>query len=61
MEKNRYNESTNKGYIEYLDYCRALGGREGGSDRDREVRPRIRDRRVTLRFPLCGVNRRETL
>ena len=25
MEKNRYNDSTNKGYIEYLDYCRALG------------------------------------
>lgn len=25
MEKNQYNYSTNKGYIEYLDYCRAFG------------------------------------
>lgn len=25
MEKNWYNDSTDKGYIEYLDYCRALG------------------------------------
>ena len=25
VEKSRYNVSTNKGYIEYLDYCRALG------------------------------------
>ena len=25
MEKNLINYSTNKGYIEYLDYCRAFG------------------------------------